>query len=243
MAKRLLKGKRFKGNYLEKRYAASLESYKDIIVVSAAEEHNFHMDCNIFMDICSTPFDWMAITNAMTGNKEDYWIWTDLDQEDLPFGEYFFEVKSVKSIGRNTHVKLKLLTKAEDHHQHGDAINNALANISLSDFEPKKVFLSTATFLRSIEWNGAKIKQTIELLLFSIIYFITEIPNIIRYVGIFVLALVKELNNFIHVSTPLVMACLNIIQKTMGAIFMLVYSLVNPKSRNRPPQYQSIRYR
>lgn len=230
LAKRILKGKRFKGKYLEKRYAEQMQGYKDIVLVSASEEPNFTLDCSLFMDISLSPFNWVGISNALTDNKKNFWIWTELEEEDLPFGDYVFEVKTVRTLDKGNvfHVKLKVLS--EESKNPGDVVDTPLSNIAFSDFEPKRILAAIATFVSSIEWNWPKIKQTIEFVLVSIVYLISEIPNIIRYVGIFVLALVRELNNFVYLSTPIVMTCLNMIHKSIGFIFMLIYSLVNPRS-------------
>lgn len=183
--KRILKAKKFKGTYQEKRFCKDLSKYKDIVVFKTSDDPNVALDFSLFLDLQSSSSKWVGLTRT---DDDGFCIWTDLD-DNIPFDDYEFEIKTVRS--SDTEVQLKL--RIQDGNKSGsksmsvDGQGFDLSTIKWSDYEPKKLLSSFLGFVMSIQWNWAAIKQSIEFVGVSIIYLVTEIPNMIRFVGEFVL--------------------------------------------------------
>lgn len=230
--KRILKAKKFKGTYQEKRFCKDLSKYKDIVVFKTSDDPNVALDFSLFLDLQSSSSKWVGLTRT---DDDGFCIWTDLD-DNIPFDDYEFEIKTVRS--SDTEVQLKL--RIQDGNKSGsksmsvDGQGFDLSTIKWSDYEPKKLLSSFLGFVMSIQWNWAAIKQSIEFVGVSIIYLVTEIPNMIRFVGEFVLRAFREFSNLIHVLTPIFMAIIDMCSKIFGVSFMLISDVIR-SGRNRNP--------
>lgn len=235
VTKRILKSKRFHGKYTEKRFSKELQKYKDVIVVRASDEPNVALDFNLFLDLLSTSTKWVGLTVS----GDEYSIWTDLDDPDLPFGDYDFDIKTVRST--DTEIQLKLRVdgnKSISKCLSGDGQGFDLSTVDWSAFEPKKLLNAFLGAIMSIQWNWAAIKQSLEFVMVSVVYLVSEIPNMIRFVGEFTLRAFREVSNLIHVLTPLFMAVIDMLSKIFGVLFMLISDVLRSSRNNRraPPQ-------
>lgn len=232
VTKRILKSKKFHGKYAEKRFSQELQKYKDVIVVKATDEPNVALDFDLFLDLLSTTTKWVGLTVS----GDEYSIWTDLDDPDLPFGDYDFEIKTVRSTDTEVQVKLRVQDKNTSKSLSGDGFD--LSTIDWSTFEPKKMLSAFLGAVMSIQWNWAAIKQSLEFVMVSLVYLVSEIPNMIRFVGEFTLRAFREVSNLIHVLTPLFMAVIDMLSKIFGVLFMLISDVLRSSRNNRraPPQ-------
>lgn len=228
--KRLLKSKKFTGYYKEKRFCKELQRYKDIVVVKASQEPNIALDFNLVLDLLSTSTKWLGLT---TTHEKEYCLWVDLDAdgEDMPFDDYDFEIRTVKTTETEVQLKLRVLGKRDLNKSScstlsADGPSFDLSSVNWSDYEPKKILNACLGFLLSIQWNWAAIKQSIEFVMVTLVYLVSEIPNLIRFVGEFTLRAFRELSNLIHVCTPLFMGLLDMVSKIIGVLFMLISDVI-----------------
>lgn len=228
--KRILKGKKFRGTYQEKRFCKDVQKYKDIIVVKSSDEANVALDFNLFLDLFATSPKWVGLTR----NEEEYCIWTELEDENLPFDDYDFEIKTVRSTDTEVQLKLRFqdANKSNSKSMSIDGQGFDLSTIKWADYEPKKILSAVLGYLMSIQWNWAAIKQSVEFVLVTIVFLVSELPNMIRFVGEFTLRAFRELSNLIHVLTPILMAIIDMCSKIFGVSFMLISDVIR-SGRNR----------
>lgn len=234
--KRIVKSKRFRGSYQEKRFCQDVQKYKDIIVVKASEEPNVALDFGLFLDLQANSEKWVGLTVSGDG---EFSIWTDLEADNLPFDEYDFEIKTVRTTDTEVQLKVRLVQESSSKGASGDSQAFDLSNVKWSDYEPKKILNACLTSIMAIQWNWAAIKQSVEFVMVTIVYLISEIPNLIRFVGEFTLRAFRELSNLIHVLTPIFMAIIDMCSKIFGVFFMLISDVVrSSKNHNNRRHHQ-----
>lgn len=239
--KLILKSKSFRGTFQEKRFCKDLEKYKDIVVVKACDEANLALDLSLFLDLLSTSSKWVGVTASSSG--DEYSIWTELEDQDLPFGDYDFEIKTVRSSDTEIQVKLRVQegNKSLSKTSSGDGPAFDLSTIKWSDYEPKKLLSAFLGYVMAIQWNWAGIKQSLQFVGVTLVYFLSELPNLIRFVGEFTLRSLRELSNLIHVLTPLFMAIIDMFSKIFGVLFMLISDVIRSnRNRGAPSRQQAI---
>lgn len=235
LTKRLLKLKKFKGNFTEKRLCREINEYKDAITVPAGS--NFALDLQMFMDILYAGDEKRWIGISLPDDETDpYTIWTVIHESDLPFGEYYFQVRSVKFTDQTIQLKLKVVKSTEVDSSDGGSKTAVpafdLSAVDWNQLHPRLLVERTIASLIDIELISLT-RQTINFMLVTILYLFTEIPNLIRFVGLFVLRLVRELNNFIYVSTPIMMGLFNLCAKIFGGILLMINSFRREAAYNR----------
>lgn len=234
--KRILKSKSFKGHFQEKRLCPELQKYKDVIVVRASEEPNLALDFALVLDLLATSTKWVGLT---VDDSKDFVIWTDLDDGDMPFGEYYFEIKTVRSSDTELQLKLRVQDQKKNLSRNGEGFD--LSTVNWSDYEPKKILNAVLGWIVSIRWNWGAIKQTMEFIVITLVYFFTEIPNMISFVGEFTLRAFREFSNLIHVLTPIFMAIIDMCSKIFGVLFMLISDILrSSKNNNRRAQQEAL---
>lgn len=235
--KRILKSKRFVGTYQEKRFCKDTAGYKDIIVVKSSLEPNLSLDLNLVLDVLSSSPKWIGLT-AVPEEKE-FCIWTDLGEEaqDMPFDDYEFEIRTVRTTDSEVQLKLRVLGKRDPNKScstvASEGVSFDISAVNWSDFEPKKILNNVLRFLLSIQWNWAAIKQSLEFVMVTLVYLISELPNIIRFVGEFTLRAFRELSNLIHVCTPIFMAIIDMLSKICGVVLMLITDVIRSSRGGR----------
>lgn len=230
--KRLLKGKQFNGCYKEKRFCKDLGTYKDIIEVKAGDEPNLALDLKLFLDLLTTNTKWIGLTTT-PGN--DYLIWTDLEDDKLPFGEYPFDIRTVRSSDTELQLKLRVQdgNKSMSRNMSSGGQEFDLSKVEWSNYTPKKIANSFIGALMSVQWNWAALKQGVEFILVTLVYLVSELPNLIRFVGEFTLRAFRELSNLIHVLTPICMAIIDAFSKIFGVFFMLICDVMRTNKGRR----------
>lgn len=115
--KQMLKTRVFLGQYQEKRFVDAVKSYRDLIVVSPSEVdlirdlevvsqrvHHHHNTGNLTI--------WMGYTgDGLIGAPAGSCIWTEFGNEPdtIPFGQYWFQVRTVRFRSNEVLIKLKML--------------------------------------------------------------------------------------------------------------------------------------
>ncbi|XP_067620000.1 uncharacterized protein [Eurosta solidaginis] len=122
LCKQLLKSKVFRGFYEERRYVDVVSDYRDVIGLHRCEREfesfliDIHRQINLFYK--NNPFVWIGIThgpylgaiqNKYTSGTH---IWLQL--EDVAFGQYWFNVKSVRFRKNEVILKVKVVRAVED---------------------------------------------------------------------------------------------------------------------------------
>lgn len=104
----------FLGQYQEKRFVDAVKSYRDLIVINQTETEvvrDFEAVKNrVLREYGGTQqVVWFGFTGAdMIGAPSGACIWTELS-ESIPFGEYWFQVKTVRFRSNEVLIKLKVL--------------------------------------------------------------------------------------------------------------------------------------
>ena len=109
-AKQMLQSRFFIGNFQEKRYVASLKSYRDVISVPN-DEVELIRDLEIVKKRVAGFYKndyWVGITDPSTiGAPCGYCIWTVLSDEI--FGNYWYKISKVKFMANEIVLKLKII--------------------------------------------------------------------------------------------------------------------------------------
>lgn len=111
--KQMLKTRIFLGNFREKRYVSNLNVYRDIIVISPNETefcHDMAIVRNRITHFQAKPI-WTGYTSTTLDgvlSPASHCIWTDLDA-NIPFGNYWFQVKTIRFKDDETMIKVKML--------------------------------------------------------------------------------------------------------------------------------------
>lgn len=216
------------------------QKYKDVIKVNPKTEPNLALDFRLFLDLLASDSRWIGLTQSEKEKENDtreFLIWTDLEVDSLPFDEYDFEIRSVRTTDTEMQLKLKVLGKAESKRESSsfqcvDGQSFDISNVQWSDYEPKKIVNAVLGFIFSIKWNWHGIKQSVEFILVTLVYLISEVPNLIRFVGEFTLRL-------IHVCTPVALAIIDMLSKIFGVLLMLITDVIrSSRNRRQPPPSQ-----
>lgn len=116
----MLKTRIFLGQYQEKRFVHDVQTYRDLIVVSSSEVDLIRdleaVRHRVQQHTASTSKDgssiWMGYTSAgLIGAPAGSCIWTELNNEPdtIPFGHYWFQVRTVRFRDNEVLIKLKIL--------------------------------------------------------------------------------------------------------------------------------------
>lgn len=74
-----------------------------------------------------------------------------------------------------------------------------------------------------------------KLAIAMIIAFITVMLAFVRYLGEYFLRLLREISLFLHVSTPIVLQCIDLVTKSIGGLYILLAMMWRGQPVNRPP--------
>lgn len=276
-----IKSKIFLGEFKEKRYADPLKDYRDVILIDKRAEteivkdfermrieiSEFYMnrDGNAEIPFFGYSSEAPGCDTSLFGVISNLCcLWTELDT-DLPFGKYWFTVKTVKFRENEISLKLKCLRPVSDSDQHKTISSEKSktrngAEEATSDKKNETNFVeewkalldnwktelnqSLLQLLSSI--NRRNIVESAKFISFLLISFLTFLIASVKYVGIFTIKLMEQLNYFIHVSSPFLLAVVDLISKICGAFFILITMIWRDSTQPRRPQPQrpeAIQYR
>lgn len=112
--KQMLKTRIFLGHFKEKRYANDINVYRDLIVINPNEtefSHDIEIVRNRITNFYKTKSIWFGYTSTKLDDvlsPAPHCIWTDLDAS-IPFGHYWFQVKTLRFKDDEVMIKLKVL--------------------------------------------------------------------------------------------------------------------------------------
>lgn len=239
-AKQMLQSRFFMGRFQEKRYVASLQSYRDVILVSN-EDVDLIRDLEVVKKrVCGFYTDhWVGITDPnIIGTPSGYAIWTELPAEI--FGNYWYKITKLRFRSKEILLKLKVIRPVGT----GVSLSKTLLSAEKSEDSKKDTYTSIlGEANESISWFCRTIltlNNTKEFLRFLSILFVTVFTGLLTFIerfGDFTIRFIKELSQLIHALTPTFIACINLIAKIVGGLYLLILSMW--KTRSPPNVYQS----
>ncbi|CAO1404068.1 unnamed protein product [Diamesa serratosioi] len=276
--KSILKGKIFIGQYISKQRCDTLQSYRDLIVVKSSAEpdlikclkktisvlhENFgkHIQTNhIFVGISSVP------NSLMSAEPEDYSIWTELGDgsSTLPFGKYWFSIKSVKFREREIQIRLKIVRPVADTDekqtfteklkaatsQNSDGTKKSSKEGTDSEIEKWKALFNFwkreisefVVWILSISINFHTIKEALRFISLLIVSLFAGSTTIVKYLGIFGIQLVEKTTWLIHACTPIALSIIDLFSKIVGGLFLLLAMIWRDTAGapRRPPPNNAI---
>lgn len=85
------KSKIFIGYFKEKRLCEPISNYRDIVDIEIKTEQEYVKDLENFLSDIKDYVN-RQIFVGVTKTEEIYRVWTELDDVELPFGKYWFQV-------------------------------------------------------------------------------------------------------------------------------------------------------
>jgi hypothetical protein len=241
--KNLLKAKLFVGHYQERRRVDSILAYRDLIVLPEAE-----CDMIRYMKIVAKRIEdhhgqqhkWIGITDKqVVGAPAGFCVWTEL--EDVPFGKYWFEVKTVRFRDNEVLIRVKMIrpfVEAGESSTESSATNTTL---DAGDFvelliAKKNGFLS---FWYDFIATGVTTENVIAALKFTCLLFVGLVHGsveFVKFLGYFSIRFMHEFNRLIHVCTPLFLGILDFCSKIVGGLYILVAMFFRDSRKSEPPR-------
>ncbi len=242
--KNLLKSKIFVGHYQERRRVDSIAAYRDLIVLPDSE-------CDMIRDlqIVAKRIDdhhkqtkWIGITDKhMVGAPAGFCVWTELD--NVPFGRYWFEVKTVRFRDNEVLVRVKMIRPFVEASDSSSTESSRQTNTSLDagDFvelliAKKNGFL---TFWYDFIATGVTTQNVIAALKFSCLLIVGLVHGsveFLKFLGYFSIRFMHEFNRLIHVCTPLFLGILDLGSKIIGGFYILVAMIFRDSRKSEPPR-------
>jgi hypothetical protein len=250
--KQLIKTKIFLGEFKEKRYNEDLKDYRDLIVIDSQAESEIVQDLEkiqknlieyrsygqrisnkkLFFGFTAAPDD-LSLNLSLLGGPCNVCLWTELDSCDnnvLPFGKYWFQVRTIKFKDNEISVRLKVLRSVQDT-DHSRTFSEKVKAASKKDgIEPGDEFVaqlkaicriwkkefSEGLVLLLASINRQTIKDSLKFFSLLVISLTAGLISSIRYIGVFTIKFMEQLNWFIHVSTPVFLAVIDMFTKIIG---------------------------
>lgn len=236
--KDLLKSRIFLGRYLERRLVDERIGYRDIVLLSAAEqelkkdllEAQHHL-----LSACSN-VQWIGISDGAAIGYPGICLWTEIDNQ--PFGAFWFQIRSIKFRQDEIMVTLKCIRHITEAfleletiltgsatkpvvQKSSPTVNSAALSESYSEIVTT---LKSALSIRNL-------KEFITFICAFVIAVFTGSFAFINFLGNFVLALIREMSIFVTNSTPLMLGFLDFIGKIIGGFYILVAMIFKPSTR------------
>lgn len=250
----MLKTRTFLGHYQENRLVQSLQAYRALVVISSTDE-SLAKDMQIVRQRIKSfyshkqPEYWMGFTDAsMIGVPHGHCIWTELD--GIPFGEYWFQIKTIRFRDSEALIKLKMLKPMQDVEESirlehkikekqcaGDA--GQIANNFQELFEMWRRSCSEYfLWLFSQQITAHNIASVLKFICLLVLAAGTASYHGLMYLGEFTLKFMAEFRKLIDVSMPIILKALDLLSKTIGGIFLLVAMVWRDlRGRTDPPAY------
>lgn len=249
-AERMLIDRIFMGEYLEKRYVKKLNTYKDLIVLNPQEQILANDLAKIKNRILNDN-TWYGFTEPSDGPPAAHCIWTAFDELNgavpeaaaVVFGEYWFQIKSLR-FGVNTiEIQLKVLRPIEPAMSSGSTFTS-LAQQAF-EIDTNKIQRYVNEHVLEVDWmtlinqwknaiNQMAYRFVSTEITFSnfvhcmhlfgsfCIALITSSVNVVHWIGEFTLRLISELSRLIHTASPIIMALITLLSKTIGGLYILL---------------------
>lgn len=229
LCKQMVKTRVFLGHYQEKRFVDSLQSYRDIIAISVTEK-----DLINDMDIIKKRITkaghlvWIGFTDSsVIGAPVAPCLWTKL--EHIPFGEYWFQIKTIRF--RDTEILIKLKMLRPKYSMDQQVTKKTIPQPNLFDFSPYiSGVCDTATqlshdlvnWIQERKFDKENFITSLKLFSLLVIGTLTASWHFVGYVGKFSLQFMDLMIRLIHVSMPLLLSLVDLLNKIIGGIFILI---------------------
>lgn len=230
--KHLLKNRVFLGHFQEKRYVEGLNTYKDLVVLGI-DEREFCVDVQRvttqIRNECG-PDIWVGFTGPdVVGAPAGHCIWATIKatEPSVTFGQYWFQIKTIRFKDREIEIQLKILRSAET--SEASTSLSALITEELPKVEWGKLLISWKdavnqtlyTFLQE-QVTATNIVATLKFIGILAFVVIGGLLQSIKFIGEFTLRFMHEISKLIHVMTPMMMSILDMMQKIIGGFYMLL---------------------
>ncbi|CRK92136.1 CLUMA_CG005735, isoform A [Clunio marinus] len=256
------KSKIFIGVFQEKRLCEPLKCYRDLVIINEKSEKEFADDLKRLI----SDFERNIAGQVVIGVRkvdEKYQIFTELDDE-IPFGKFWFQIKTVKFRLNEIQIKLKCLRSIDDGDTKSFAellksttkATNAENPKELNDekintndaIEPWKILLdfwkreisAFIAFILSISINRTTVTEFFRFVFLVIVSLISSLSEIIKYVGIFTIKFIERTTWLIHVLTPIALVLVDLCSKVIGGFYLLIAMIWKDSiggARRQPPNY------
>lgn len=244
--KDVFKGRVFLGRYIERRLADKI-GYRDVVLLSEAEVQLKKDLLQAKHDLCSLSDKiWIGITDTtgMGLSKSGVCIWTEIDYE--PFGPFWFQIKSVTFRENEVILKVKCIRHITDAYLEIEplltqGVKADTNNTSQSFAKSQESVQEAVNTLKSI-FSLQNIIDIITFVFAFIVVVCTGGIEFIYFLGNFVLALVRELSNFVNNATPGFLGILDFLSKIVGGLYILIAMFFRENVRPPPRNPRMIKY-
>lgn len=250
--KQMLKTRVFLGHYQEKRFVAGVKAYRDLIVVSSSEKNiarDFEIVRNRIVSALGSakPLVWVGYTHSgMIGAPVGSCIWTELS-DPIPFGKYWFQVKTVRFRENEVFIKLKMLrplhaSEPVEQAEHrnifpsstttddgspissrmSETANDVIANFSELFTVWRHSMHDNLLWLITQQITTKNMVSLIKVLFLLLVAGLTASVQSVKYLGEFTLRFMEETSKLVHVLMPLLVKCVDLLSKTIGGIYILI---------------------
>ncbi|KAJ6645512.1 hypothetical protein Bhyg_00718 [Pseudolycoriella hygida] len=263
--KQMLKTRTFLGHYQENRLVQSLQAYRALVVISKTDE-SLANDIDIVRNrikkfYSNNPQFWMGYTDSsMIGAPYGSCLWTEL--EGIPFGEYFFQIKSVRFRANEALIKLKVLKPMHDmeesikleHKIKEEAATQDSGHLAKDFQELLEMWRRSSAeyflWLFSQKITARNIASVLKFICLLAFAAVAAAFHGVKYLGEFTLKFIAELRKLLHVSMPIILKAFDLLTKVIGGIFLLLammwrdtFGRKEPTVYSQPSPMSSIRFR
>lgn len=239
--KDLLKSRIFLGRYLERRLVDERIGYRDIVLVSAAEQElkKDLLDAQHYLHSGYPIIQWIGITDGASIGYSGMCLWTEIDNQ--PFGAYWFQIRSIKFRDGEIMLTLKSIRYITEAYLELEPIltgSTTKAAVRKTSTNESKLALSEsyseiiATLKSALSIRN--VKEFLTFICALVIAVFTGSTAFINFLGNFVLALIREISFFVKNSTPLLLGFLDFMSKIVGGFYILVAMIFKPSNSGVP---------
>ncbi|CAG4935920.1 unnamed protein product [Parnassius apollo] len=237
--KDLLKSRIFLGRYLERRLISQRTSYRDIVLLSAAEielKRDLLEVQTKLRNVC-TDQHWIGITSSeFLGYNTGVCIWTEIDNQ--PFGAFWFQIKSIKFRADEVMLTLKCIRHISDSFLELEpiltgAIKNSVENTETkfdNSLESLKESYDDIVHNLKSAISIKNLKEFVTFLFAFVIAVFTGSTAFVNFLGNFILALIREMSVLIKNSTPMFLGVLDFFSKIIGGFYILLAMFFKPNT-------------
>lgn len=249
--KEKLKSRIFLGTFKEKSFVPEINDYRNVIILSPAETElsmdlvEFRRRINKFY---KNPPCWFGFS---TGDKSVVettgTLYVD-DLDDIPFGHFWFQIRTVRFKPEEVKLKLRVLRQVIDadfNSSKMSSVSNTTTDITRSSLNQST---SSAFTTESIDWseifttwadstsqnvkeflyykvNRENLKKAFHLMTLFTIALTVGAIEFVKYVGNFSIRLMTEFSRLLHVCTPLFLGVLELFSRIIGGLFIFLTML------------------
>lgn len=243
--KRQLKEKIFLGRYLEKRLVHESIGYRDLVLISAADEELIKQLESIKAKLTTVyPNHWIGITDPQVLNlPKGLCLWVQLS--DPLLGASWFQIKTVKFRSNEIFLELKCIRYISDKHIELEPLLTGHRIQSNIDTEIKFGLddIPLATKRKLIEFiifmkrcmTISNVQELFTFMFAIIIAVTTGSFQLVHHLGNFILALMRESSLLVNSLTPFCLGCLDVFTKIVGGFYLLIAMIFRPERQVQIP--------